>query len=115
MKSSDSVRLEAVARVLRQALVLAEGNQPKPPASENASVEFLLSVLQAESARLEEAKKEVAKKDAQLELKLTFAKNKEKELADKESDLDKFEAQLRIRESQLQRREDTLKSPSSPG
>jgi uncharacterized protein (DUF3084 family) len=115
MPTSDSVRLEAIARVLRQALVLAEGNQPKPPASENASVEFLLSVLQAESSRLEEAKKEVSRKDAELGLKIGFAKSKEKELADKQLELEKFEAQLRIRESQVQRREDTLKGPSSPG
>jgi hypothetical protein len=73
--SAESVRLEAVARVLRQALVLVEGGSPKPPESENASVDFLLSVLQAESARLEEAKKEVERKDKELGLKISFAKS----------------------------------------
>lgn len=109
MPPDDSVKLAAVARVLRQALALAEGGSPKPPVTENSTVEFLLHILEAETEKLEAVKQEVARKDAELTLKLTFAKNKERELAEKEAEVSRFEAQLRVREGQVERREGALK------
>lgn len=136
---SDAVKLEAVARLLRQALRLAEGPEgaPRPAAEEGpaaptaparpaetapaprpsgggaaggpAQVGYLLGLLQAEQAKLEEAKKELTRKDTELGLKLQFAKTKEEELSQRESDLKKLEAQLNIRESQIQKREDQHK------
>lgn len=135
---SDAVKLEAVARLLRQALRLAEGPEgamahtpapepapapaaaPRPPEGGAprpaggapggpAQVGYLLGLLQSEQAKLDEAKKELARKDTELGLKLQFAKTKEEELGQREGDLKKLEAQLNIRESQLQKREDHLK------
>lgn len=109
MVQDDQVKMAAMARLLRQALVLAEGGNPKPPSSENSTVGFMVNLLQAETQRLDQAKKEVHLKDQELTLKLSFAKNKEKELADREAEIDKLEAQLRVRESQIKRREEALK------
>ncbi len=110
MPPEDSVKMAAVARLLRQALVLSEGGSPKPPETENSTVEFLLGVLQAETERLEAARQEVTRKDQELTLKLTFTKNKEKELADREAEISKLEAQLRVREGQVRRREEASRA-----
>ena len=129
----EQERMTAISKLLRDALDLAEGTSAKPIERENMSalldgallkliqhpshapkspnedlsVDFLLSVLQKETERLEEAKTEVKRKDTELGLKLKFAKDKEKELQEKEAALARFEAQLRVRENFLQKREAT--------
>lgn len=67
---------------------------------------YLLQLLQTEQARLDEVKKEVARRDTELGLKLQFAKKKEEELESREGELKKLEAQLRVREQQVARREE---------
>lgn len=160
LPTSDSVKLEAIGRLLRQALRLAEGADasghghsdapassspssaatapppPPPPATDlqpprsgdaaprpppggpaggPTQVGYLLGLLQSEQARLEEIKKEVARKDTELSLKLQFSKKKEEDLEAREGDLKKLEAQIRIRETQLSRREEKLREMGRTG
>jgi hypothetical protein len=156
LATTDAVKLEAIGRLLRQALRLAEGAEaahghgpvgeppavlpppaPAPPsapaetaptaspasaprptaggAGGPAQVGYLLGLLQAEQTRLDEIKKEVARKDTELSLKLQFSKKKEEELESREGDLKKLEAQLRIRETQLSRREEKLRELGRSG
>lgn len=128
---NDPERMATIAKLLRDALDLAEGGTNKPLERENMagllagallkliqhptkapggpqedmSIEFLLGILQKESDRLEAAKVETKRKDTELALKLQFAKDKEKELQEREAALARLEAQLRVRENLLQKRE----------
>ncbi len=129
---NDPERMATIAKLLRDALDLAEGGTNKPLERENMasllagallkliqhptkapgggpqedmSIEFLLGILQKETDRLEAAKAETKRKDTELALKLQFAKDKEKELQEREAALARLEAQLRVRENLLQKRE----------
>ncbi len=171
LPSGEAVKLEAVARLLRQALRLAEGAEASgrpdveppqgqaasPPASAPAApstpapapssggegssssasgaprspttpaaggggggggpaqVGYLLGLLQTEQARIEETKKEVARKDTELTLKLQFAKKKDEDLEAREGELKKLDAQLRIREMQITRREERMREMGRMG
>lgn len=132
MTAKETEKLSSVARLLREALSIMEGvpeksgskdelsnvlagallkiiQKPSESSGRNdVSVDFLLKILQAESDRLDEEKKELSKKIAEITIKTNALANKEKELADLATQLSKLEAQLRIRENQLQRREETL-------
>lgn len=173
LPSNEAVKLEAVARLLRQALRLAEGAEasaqeraaivsppaPPPPATPAAppspistsapsttpvvtdgspvtdvlgartsggdagrtgaggppQVGYLLGLLQTEQTRMDETKKEVARKDAELSLKLQFAKKKEEDLEVREGELKKLDAQLRVREMQITRREERMREMGRMG
>lgn len=130
--TDDEQKMVTIAKLLRDALDLAEGGTNKPLERENMagllagallkliqrpatsppaqpqqdmSVEFLLGILQKETERMETAKEETRRKDTELALKLQFAKDKERELQEREANLARLEAQLRVRENQLLKRE----------
>ncbi len=76
---------------------------------------YLLGLLQTEQSRMDETKKEVARKDAELSLKLQFAKKKEEDLEVREGELKKLDAQLRVREMQITRREERMREMGRMG
>ncbi|MDE1880747.1 MAG: hypothetical protein KGI89_09385, partial [Euryarchaeota archaeon] len=92
------------------------GEAPRPSGGGGpAQVGYLLGLLQTEQARIEESKKEVARKDTELSLKLQFAKKKEEELEARESELKKLDAQVRVREMQISRREERMREMGRMG